>query len=312
MKNKGITLIELLGVIIILALLMIIVFPSIVNSVKKSSNKTDDLTKELIYNASDLFVDQHINEFPKMNGSKYIIELSTLVEEGLLTGPIKLSGSDLDVTNNKCIQVTYNEGYTYELKDSGTCKNFVKYILPDEYQQVEYIKGIQSDETTRTAGINLNCTWQDVSKIKLKMQFLTLSNDNYGSMIFKSTTESTVSDSPYIHSTTSQISFVGITGSITNNYTKTQLTNNGMKELEILIDSNTNSSNIYFGSWSDSAFSKDWQIEYLEVYNTENTLIRKLITCYRISDNVIGMYDIVNDVFYTNSGTGSFEKGNNI
>ena len=39
LKNKAFTLIELLGVIIILALLMIIVFPSIINSVKNSSNK---------------------------------------------------------------------------------------------------------------------------------------------------------------------------------------------------------------------------------------------------------------------------------
>mgnify|MGYP003300450673 CR=1 FL=1 len=140
MKNKGFTLIELLGVIIILALLMIIVFPSIINSVKNSSNKTDDLTKELIYNAADLFIDEHINDFPKMNGSKYSIELSTLVGEGLLTGPIKLSSSDADITNNKCIQVTYNNGYNYELKDSGTCVETIKYSLPEEYQQVEYIE----------------------------------------------------------------------------------------------------------------------------------------------------------------------------
>jgi len=132
MKNKGFTLIELLGVIIILALLMIIVFPSIINSVKNSSNKTDDLTKELIYNAANLFIDDHINDFPKMNGSKYSIELSTLVDEGLLTGPIKLSGSDLDITNSKCIQVTYNNGYKYELKDSGTCENLGMCTLEDK------------------------------------------------------------------------------------------------------------------------------------------------------------------------------------
>ena len=39
------------------------------------------------------------------------------------------------------------------------------------------------------------------------------------------------------------------------------------------------------------------------------TLVRDLIPCYRIADNEIGMYDIVNDVFYTNAGTGTFTKG---
>lgn len=131
MKNKGFTLIELLGVIIILALLMIIVFPSIVNSVKNSSNKTDDLTKQLIYNAAALFIDQHVNDFPRKSGGKYSIELSTLVGEGLLTGPIKLSDSDQDITNNKCIQVTYNNGYKYELRDSGTCTQSISCTLQD-------------------------------------------------------------------------------------------------------------------------------------------------------------------------------------
>lgn len=43
-----------------------------------------------------------------------------------------------------------------------------------------------------------------------------------------------------------------------------------------------------------------------------NTLVRDFIPCYRKSDNVIGMYDLVNDVFYTNSGTGTFLKGNDV
>lgn len=34
-----------------------------------------------------------------------------------------------------------------------------------------------------------------------------------------------------------------------------------------------------------------------------------LVPCYRKADDVIGFYDIVNDVFYTNAGTGTFVKG---
>lgn len=37
-----------------------------------------------------------------------------------------------------------------------------------------------------------------------------------------------------------------------------------------------------------------------------------LVPCYRKSDNEIGMYDIVNGVFYTNQGTGTFTKGNDV
>lgn len=38
------------------------------------------------------------------------------------------------------------------------------------------------------------------------------------------------------------------------------------------------------------------------------TLVRDLVPCYRKSDSVIWMYDLVNDTFYTNSWTWTFEK----
>ena len=37
-----------------------------------------------------------------------------------------------------------------------------------------------------------------------------------------------------------------------------------------------------------------------------------LVPCYRKSDSVIGMYDTVNDVFYTNAGSGTFSKGQDV
>ena len=40
--------------------------------------------------------------------------------------------------------------------------------------------------------------------------------------------------------------------------------------------------------------------------------IRYLVPCYRNSDNVVGMYDLATNTFYTNSGTGVFLKGNDI
>ena len=39
------------------------------------------------------------------------------------------------------------------------------------------------------------------------------------------------------------------------------------------------------------------------------TLVRNFIPCYRNSDNEIGLYDLVNNVFYTNAGIGTFAYG---
>ena len=40
-----------------------------------------------------------------------------------------------------------------------------------------------------------------------------------------------------------------------------------------------------------------------------DVLIRHFIPCYRKSDNVIGLYDTIEDKFYINQGTGTFGKG---
>ena len=43
-----------------------------------------------------------------------------------------------------------------------------------------------------------------------------------------------------------------------------------------------------------------------------NVLVRDFIPCYRNSDNEVGLYDLVNNVFYTNQGTGAFTYGSEL
>ena len=42
------------------------------------------------------------------------------------------------------------------------------------------------------------------------------------------------------------------------------------------------------------------------------TLVRDFIPCYRKSDSVVGLYDLVNNQFYTNSWTGTFSKWSDV
>ena len=49
----------------------------------------------------------------------------------------------------------------------------------------------------------------------------------------------------------------------------------------------------------------------MEIMN-EGKPFRHFIPCYRKSDNVIGLYDLVEGTFYTNSGTGTFTKGSDV
>lgn len=64
-------------------------------------------------------------------------------------------------------------------------------------------------------------------------------------------------------------------------------------------------------SYTAKIFPENWsdlmKLYYCKVYDNW-TLVRDFIPCYRKSDNVIWLYDMVNDQFYTNSGSGSFTK----
>lgn len=53
------------------------------------------------------------------------------------------------------------------------------------------------------------------------------------------------------------------------------------------------------------------QLYSLKFYEN-GVLIRDFVPCYRKRDNEIGLYDLVEGVFYTNAGTGTFLKGQDI
>lgn len=61
----------------------------------------------------------------------------------------------------------------------------------------------------------------------------------------------------------------------------------------------------YFFKDPDHSGAINIRIYYAKIWDN-GTLIRDFIPAVRNDDGVIGMYDQVNDVFYTNDGTGSF------
>lgn len=64
---------------------------------------------------------------------------------------------------------------------------------------------------------------------------------------------------------------------------------------------------LLLGSRNGSSLSNFWigSIYSCQIYDN-GTLIRNFVPCYRNSDNVVGMYDLTNGVFYINAGTGEF------
>lgn len=49
---------------------------------------------------------------------------------------------------------------------------------------------------------------------------------------------------------------------------------------------------------------------YFKVYDKTNQIyLRDFVPCYRKTDNISGMYDLIGETFYTNDGTGNFVVG---
>ena len=118
-KKRGFTLVELLGVIVLLALIVLIVFPSIINVIKKSDNSISEANKALIINASKQYVEENKNEYSS-NGT-YCLITQDLINNGFLIESI--SEADGTKLNNITVKVTVNgTSYDYEVLDKdNTC-----------------------------------------------------------------------------------------------------------------------------------------------------------------------------------------------
>lgn len=188
-------------------------------------------------------------------------------------------------------------------------------ILPSEYTQVDYLQsnGKQYiDIGVKPSTVISTKTIFSVNDVNAERNYI------YG-------TFSGTGINRYQISYTSSFILIGY-GSLHERNTTTTVDNNKHyleeKNGQLTIDNVNVSSlsstfddealNIYLfacnGNGTISNYSNGTKIYLFEVYNS-GTLIRKLVPCYRNSDNVAGMYDVVNNVFYTNNGTGAFTYG---
>ncbi|MBR4855518.1 MAG: hypothetical protein IKU94_02705 [Bacteroidaceae bacterium] len=71
-----------------------------------------------------------------------------------------------------------------------------------------------------------------------------------------------------------------------------------------------------FGVFKLSPFATTFHSFYGKFYGLQayknGTLIKDLVPCRRLSDSVVGVYDMVNNQFLTNAGTGAFTAGSDV
>ena len=129
--NKGYTLIELLGVILLLTLLTLFILPNVVNSIKKSNEKNEKLMDDIIKSAAKLYMSDNFDDLYIENGFVYCIPLSRLVDAKYLDAPVKYGNYD-DATGVKAVKITYNFKYEYTIIDNATCLTMNTLVIQDQ------------------------------------------------------------------------------------------------------------------------------------------------------------------------------------
>ena len=189
--------------------------------------------------------------------------------------------------------------------------------LPSTYQQVEYI------ESTGSAYIDTGIVPNTNTKIDI--QFETIQRGNFG-IIFGG--EETYKDNSFHLYNSSGVFDIGF-GSIATAF-RTSIDYNSNIKYTLIMDKNGFDVNGATGTFPEPTISTTYSIYLFAVHRatnvTENnalkriyycklynngTLVRDMIPCYRVSDSVIGMYDLVSNTFFTNAGSGTFTKGSN-
>lgn len=115
MKKNGFTLIELIGSVIILAIISLIAFPAIINLLNNSNKAVDEKTEEFIKAAAMSYINDHKDNYPK--GGNYTITVKKLMEDNYISSTVicdncKLYDDAIGVsgTNKYILIYNSNEG----------------------------------------------------------------------------------------------------------------------------------------------------------------------------------------------------------
>ena len=198
----------------------------------------------------------------------------------------------------------------------STIKAIYKSILPSEYQQVEYI------ETNGNQYIDLGLTGKQTTR--LIVDFIPTTIDTNSRGLFGNVKTQTTAISFNLGNNTGNLSRFGNKG--VQGLTKSYLTQgsrylmdcsnsgyyiNGTNRFTPNAPAFETNGNLYLFSFTAGANMSIVKLFSFKIYEG-TTLVRNMIPCYRKLDDVVGLYDVKNNVFYTNAGTGTFTKGNDI
>ncbi len=131
-NNKAFTLIELLGVLVILGLIVLVSFPNIITSIQKSAETEYKRFKKDIELLAESYVDRNINNFNLVvPGDSEFILLIDLVNEGYLNRKLVNPKTKEQINTNNTVLVTVLNDNTKRYEYTDTEAGLNNYRIPN-------------------------------------------------------------------------------------------------------------------------------------------------------------------------------------
>lgn len=116
-NNKGFTLLELLGVIVVLAVIAVIVYPSIEKNLKDTREDLYNTQIQMIENSLEQWALVNRDELPTGDGEYVTVTLKQLVDEGFVDADVEnpLTGKPFKESELNMVVTRYHNNYTYHV-----------------------------------------------------------------------------------------------------------------------------------------------------------------------------------------------------
>ena len=223
----------------------------------------------------------------------------------------KVNGTWTQISKNN---INRNDNYIY--------KNSKPIRLPTAYKEVEYLATSSAGPYIDTGIVPKNHC------VELDFQFNNTQTTSFGASMCGCYNWSTGeicqlatlnSEGAFVMESNTTQEVIWTTTADTNRHTMVRNTaeHNCLYDGLVVCNSNnlinnglTNNFYLFGHNGAITGCWKTGKIYYCKMTNNaNNTILREYIPCYRVSDNTPGMYDLMNNQFYTNSGSGSFILG---
>ena len=223
-----------------------------------------------------------------------------------------------------------NNGTGTFLKGDDICLSFKPRttLLPTEYQQVEYLAGVNGNQYINTAyipsytkGFNIEfgfnptvsgrryCLLSNYNTGNQQLS-LELAADNKVRLWMNNGSNDKKMTQTFTVNAYNKINYIYKSGTWTMIMTNGSGTYTDTGSYSVTGASTTTMRMFVDNATRTSTFNTPLKIYYCKIYE-ENILIHYYVPCYRKSDTTIGIYDVVTKSFLINNGSGTFTKGDN-